>query len=505
MKFLKNNIILMLFLVLGIFIISLMIYTRSLMKQSTNLTLYTAQERLISLSKAAAHLISAEDLDKIHTVEDTEKPIYDEIKSKLNAFSREWDLEFTYYLRLMPDESLQYIADNVTDPERADEMDGPDSFIKPGDLFYDAPRNAMKGSVATSGIYIPDIDGLMAAYTPVYDENGNIYCVAGVDMKDEKFIALKNKLPLTNTIQLFTMIIATFTGLFGVYSYRSKARASTAASKAKSSFLANMSHEIRTPINAIIGMTNIAKTTSEQSKKDYCLNKIEDASAHLLSIINDILDMSKIEANKFSLMMTEFDFEKMIKKAVSIINFRVDEKQQKLTVSIDKNIPNRIISDEQHLRQVIINLLSNAVKFTPESGSIQIAAHFVKEEEDICTIQIGIADTGIGVNDEQKALLFNSFQQGDNSISRKFGGTGLGLAISKHIVEMLGGTIWVTSKPGKGSHFSFTVKVKCSSEENSESLPNNAINDHNVKILVADNSQITREYFKEAALQLNIK
>lgn len=505
MKFLKNNIILLLFLVFGISIISLMLYSRSLMKQSTELNLYSAQKHLISLSKAASNLIKAEDLDKIHTVEDTEKPIYNKIKSILNEFSDEWELTFTYYLRLMPDGHLQYIVDNIIDPERADEMDGPESFISPQDPIYDAPRKALEGNITTSGIYIPDVDGLMAAYTPVYDKNGNIYCVAGVDIRDEKFIALKNKLPLINTIQILTMIIATLTGIFGVYLYREKAHASLEASRAKSNFLANMSHEIRTPINAIIGMTTIAKTTTDQSRKNYCLDKIEDASAHLLGIINDILDMSKIEASKFSIAVTEFDFEKMLKSVINIINFRVDEKQQKLTVSIDEDIPRRIISDEQHLRQVITNLLSNAIKFTPERGAINVSAHFVKEEKDICTIQIGVSDTGIGIREEQKSFLFDSFQQADNSISRKFGGTGLGLAISKHIVEMLGGSIWVTSKLDKGSVFSFTFKAKRGSQESQKSLLNHGTNRYNVKILVVDDSSEIRKYFKETVSQINIK
>ena len=232
------------------------------------------------------------------------------------------------------------------------------------------------------------------------------------------------------------------------------------ASRAKSAFLANMSHEIRTPMNAIIGMVAIGKSASDTARKDYCFAKIENASQHLLGVINDILDMSKIEANKFELSPEEFNFEKMIQSAVNVINFRVDEKQQQLAVHIDNAIPKTLIADDQRLTQIITNLLGNAVKFTPEHGFISLDALFFGEENGLCTIEIAVSDTGIGISPEQQKHLFNSFAQAESNTSRRFGGTGLGLAISKSIVEMMNGTIRVQSEPGKGSTFSFTVQVK---------------------------------------------
>jgi PAS domain S-box-containing protein len=232
------------------------------------------------------------------------------------------------------------------------------------------------------------------------------------------------------------------------------------ASRAKSAFLANMSHEIRTPMNAITGMTAIGKSAADAERKDYCFTKIEDASRHLLGVINDILDMSKIEANKFELSPVKFNFEKMIQSAVNVINFRVDEKHQKFAVHIDKNIPKNIIADDQRLTQVITNLLGNAVKFTPEHGSIELDARFAGEKDDLCNIEVTVSDTGIGISPEQQANLFNSFQQAEITTTRRFGGTGLGLAISKSIVEMMDGTIRVSSELGKGSTFIFTVQAK---------------------------------------------
>jgi signal transduction histidine kinase len=232
------------------------------------------------------------------------------------------------------------------------------------------------------------------------------------------------------------------------------------ASRAKGEFLSNMSHEIRTPMNAIIGMTSIAKTSGDIERKDYCLSRIEDASTHLLGIINDILDMSKIEARKFELSRETFNFERMLQNVVTVISFRVDERQQNFTVHLDKDIPPMLVGDDQRLAQVIANLLSNAVKFTPEGGSIQLDAQFIEEKEGLCTIQVMVTDSGIGISPEQQARLFNAFTQAESNMSRKFGGTGLGLAISKQIVEMMNGRIWLESEPGKGSVFAFTVRME---------------------------------------------
>ena len=278
-------------------------------------------------------------------------------------------------------------------------------------------------------------------------------------------------------------------------------------SRQKSAFLANMSHEIRTPMNAIIGMTYIGKTADDIPRKDYCLEKIENASQHLLGVINDVLDMSKIEANMFELSQVEFNFEKMITRVISIIGFRAEEKKQKISVNVDKSIPYILIGDDQHLAQVITNLLGNAVKFTPEEGSIKLETLFLGEEDGICEIQVTVIDSGIGISEEQQKKLFRSFQQADSRTSRKFGGTGLGLVISKNIVEMMGGKIKIQSEPGKGSSFSFTFKAKrviktqqsaSNEKRQAASGKNKKENDYSgifegYKILLAEDVEINRE------------
>jgi CheY-like chemotaxis protein len=227
----------------------------------------------------------------------------------------------------------------------------------------------------------------------------------------------------------------------------------------KSAFLANMSHEIRTPMNAIIGMTTIGKSASDIEHKDYSFTKIEEAAHHLLGVINDILDMSKIEANKLELSPVEFNLEEIFRQVVNVINFRIDEKHQKFTAQIDPSIPRTLIGDSQRIAQVITNLLGNAVKFTPTDGIISLAARPGGEENQQYTLQISVSDTGIGISAEQQKKLFRSFEQAESSTTRKYGGTGLGLAISKRIVEMMGGSIWVESEPGKGSTFTFTIQT----------------------------------------------
>ena len=275
------------------------------------------------------------------------------------------------------------------------------------------------------------------------------------------------------------------------------------ASVAKSNFLSNMSHEIRTPLNAIIGMTSIGAAAQEIEKKDYSLGKINDASRHLLGVINDILDVSKIEANKFSLSASEFVLDQMLRRVVDVINFRVEQKNQRLTVHIDPEIPRILIGDDLRLAQVITNLLSNAVKFTPEEGAIHMEVTLSSLENALCTLQIVISDTGIGISGDQQSRLFTSFEQAEASTSRKYGGTGLGLVISKNIVEMMDGNISVESELGEGSIFTFTVRLACDMNEQKRLLMPGLKLD-NLRILVVDYDLDTKLFFEETAKHIGV-
>jgi len=274
------------------------------------------------------------------------------------------------------------------------------------------------------------------------------------------------------------------------------------ASLAKTNFLANMSHEIRTPLNAIIGMTTIASNSTETERKDYCLGKISGASNLLLGIVNDILDMSKIEEGKFELSCTNFDFSAMLHQVVNIFEFRLGEKKQQLSIKADPKIPAFIFTDEQRLAQVITNLISNSIKFTPEGGKITLGAKLIDpgNEAETCSIEIRVADTGIGISAEQQAKLFQPFTQVDSSISRKFGGTGLGLVISKKIIEMMQGDIHIESELGKGAAFIFTIRagVPAQTSQNDETDSGTLSEDVTEKlsgkrILLAEDIEINRE------------
>jgi signal transduction histidine kinase/ActR/RegA family two-component response regulator len=232
------------------------------------------------------------------------------------------------------------------------------------------------------------------------------------------------------------------------------------AGKAKGIFLANMSHEMRTPLNAILGMAAVGKNAEEMRKKDDAFEKIETSSAHLLHLVNDVLDMAKLQGGKLVLSPADFNFRKVLQNVRDIIAFEVENKHQSLDLAVDDAIPENLTGDGYRLSQVIAKLLANASKFTPEKGMIRLDARLAEEENNLCTLQIAVSDNGIGIAAEQQARLFSPFEQLEENWTRNYGGTGLGLAISSRIVEMMGGKIRVDSSPGKGSTFTFTVKLQ---------------------------------------------
>ncbi|MDR3072800.1 MAG: response regulator [Clostridiales Family XIII bacterium] len=243
-----------------------------------------------------------------------------------------------------------------------------------------------------------------------------------------------------------------------------------AASKTKSDFLSNMSHEIRTPMNTIIGMSAIGEDAEDTENKNYCFERIGEASKHLLGIINDILDISKIEANKLELCFIDFNFRDMIQRVQNVIAFRMQEKKHIFEINIDDNIPEILESDDQRIAQICTNLLSNAEKFTPDSGRITFSASRIDsiDENGSFHLRLSVSDNGIGMSEEQLEKIFQAFMQADSSTTRIYGGTGLGLSITKSITELLKGTISVTSKPGEGSSFVCTIPMRVGNHANIE-------------------------------------
>jgi len=228
--------------------------------------------------------------------------------------------------------------------------------------------------------------------------------------------------------------------------------AAEAASRAKSEFLANMSHEIRTPMNGIIGMAQLLRFSGLTTQQEEYLKNLEQSTRGLLTLLNDILELSRIDAGRLSLESTELSIRRSISEVVAAQSERMEQKQLQLQISIAENIPELLVGDPLRLKQILLNLLGNAVKFT-ESGSISIAAELISRSDSGVIISLGVSDTGIGMSQECLERIFAPFEQADNSTTRMYGGTGLGLAICRRLADLMGGSIHAESNLGSGSRF----------------------------------------------------